>query len=642
MKSKSILIIFISLVLSVSCVAQNRGNYATKSKKAIKLFNNALDFYKVGKTGYTIQYLNRALEKDSNFLDAYLLLGDVYADLGNTKKALWNYGKVMEKNPDYYPKVYYMAAMLEMKNMEYRSAAAHLRSYLQSSGFDERLKKKVMHDIDICDLSAELVENPVSFDPKNLGENVNSADNEFVNAVNTENDLVVFTVSHRVKNQKAQEDFYISRRDNTGEWGQRNKLGNNFNTISNEGAMAISPDGKLIVFTSDREGGYGRFDLYYSVKKAGKWTKPRNMGKGVNTEAWDSQPTISSDGKTIYFVSDRRGGFGGSDIWMVTRQSDGSYGNPVNLGPEINTSGNEMTPFIHQDDHTLYFVSEGHPGLGGFDVFYARKNKDGLFANPVNIGYPINSVKNEKGLVVDAKGILAYISSDKYGGFGGYDIFSFELYDNARPIPVTYLKGVVYDKETNKKLKVDFDLIDLETGLIWIHSTSDAVTGEFLLCIPQGKNFALNAYRDGYLFYSDNFKIESLQPVDKPYLKNVPMTPVKVGESIVLENIFFESGSYELLPESTVELEKLYDFLIKNPTLKVEISGHTDNVGSDADNLVLSDNRARAVFNYLVKKGIGSSRLSFKGYGETKPVASNNTEEGRAKNRRTEIKITGI
>ena len=363
------------------------------------------------------------------------------------------------------------------------------------------------------------------------------------------------------------------------------------------------------------------------------------MGEGVNTRYWESQPSISSDGKTIYFVSDRRGGLGGSDIDFVTKQKDGSYGNPMSLGGIINTSGNEMTPFIHQDNQTLYFVSNGHLGMGGSDIFYSRRGKNGLFQTPVNMGFPINSNKNELGLVVDAKGTLAYVSSDKYGGFGRFDIYSFELYGEARPIPVTYFKGITYNAETKEKLQVNFDLIDLKTGEVWVHSSSDKTNGEFLICIPQGKNFLINAYKDGYLFYSDNFQVLENAPIEKPFIKNVPMTPIKVGESITLENIFFATNSYELRPESEVELKKLLDFLIKNPTLRVEISGHTDNIGDESDNMILSENRAKSVYNYLINKGINSSRLTFVGYGETKPIATNDTEEGRQKNRRTEMKI---
>jgi len=633
-------LVLILLLSATSCLAQKHGKYATSSKKAIKLFEGAIEFYNSGKTENAEDYLYRAIKKDSDFVDAYLFLGDINSGRNNLKAALNNYRKALEINPNYYPKANYLTAMMEMELMLYEPAAQHLRMYLQSPHFDQTLKEKVMHDIDVCDFSAELMKHPVAFDPKNLGENINTSDDEYVNAINTENNMVIFTVRHSVQGARRKvEDFFYSRKNDSLSWQKRKMLSNKFNTEMDEGAMAISPDGKLIVFASNRAEGYGRFDLYYSEKQGSGWSNPKNMGEDVNTKAWESQPTISSDGKTIYFVSDRRGGYGGSDIYFVTKLKDGSFGNPMNLGPVVNSSGNEMTPFIHQDDHTLYFVSNGHLGMGGSDIFYSRRNKNGLFQDPVNMGYPINSNKNELGLVVDAKGSLAYVSSDKYGGFGYYDIYSFELYEEARPIPVTYFKGIAYDKETKQKLQINFDLIDLETEHVWLHSISDKINGEFLICIPQGKNFLLNAYKDGYLFYSDNFQVKENTPLDSPFVKNIPMIPIKVGESIVLENIFFATNSYDLRPESQVELKKLLNFLIKNPSLKVEIAGHTDNVGEISDNLLLSENRAKAVYDYLISQGVIASRLTYAGYGESKPIASNKTNTGRQRNRRTEMKI---
>ncbi len=644
MRLRIIILTFVTYgFLMSSCVAQNHGIYATDSKKAVKFFKSALDFYKIGKKDIAVDYLNKALKKDSNFVDAYLLLGDIYSSKNDLESAIAFYNKALEKDADYYPKANYMAAVLEQKTGHFADAAAHLRTYLQSPYFDESLRRRVNAMIDQCDFAVKLMEHPVAYEPKNLGPNINSEDYEFVNSVNTENDMIIFTVQKRKREEgRDAEDFYFSHKDRSGTWQPRQMLGSNFNTRADEGAMSISPDGKLIVFASNRQGGYGRYDLYYSVKQGGKWSKPKNMGAGVNTEYWESMPSISSDGKRIYFVSDRRGGLGGSDIYYVTLRDDGTYGNPVNLGYNINSRGNEMSPFIHQDGHTLYFVSNGRLGMGGTDIFYSRMNDDGTFGEAVNMGYPINSTGNEKGLLVDAKGTLAYISSDKKGGYGFYDIYNFKLYKEARPMPVTYLKGVVYDKTNKQRLQVDFDLIDLKTGKVWIHSHSDAVNGEFLVCIPSGKNFALNAYRRGYLFYSENFHLDSTASIEKPFIKNVPMTPLKAGESIVLRNVFFATNSYDLRPESETELNKLFDLLVKNPTLKVEISGHTDNVGSDTKNMTLSENRAKSVYNYLINKGINASRLSYAGYGESKPVATNDTEEGRQQNRRTEVKIVSL
>jgi outer membrane protein OmpA-like peptidoglycan-associated protein/tetratricopeptide (TPR) repeat protein len=629
------LFVFIS-----SCQAQP---LYTQSKKAKKLYDDAVTFYRSGKVDYAEEYLNKALEKDPNFINAYLLKADIMQGKNNKIAAVNIFQKVIQINPDYRAHTYYQLATLEMDLMRYREAAENYRNYLKSPKTDPRLQKKVNHLIDQCEVAAELIENPVPFDPVNLGKNVNSEANEYANALSTERNNLLFTVMYKVNNQRREaEDFFYSRQENNQGWQSRQKLPGKFNSPYDEGAMTISPDGSLIIFASNRPGGEGRYDLYYSRKQGGVWTNPQNMGKGVNTEYWESQPTISSDGKTVYFVSDRKGGMGGSDIYFVTLQEDGSYGKPYNLGYPINTSGNEMTPFIHQDASTLYFVSNGHLGMGGNDIFMARKNNKGVFSDVKNMGYPINTKGNELGLIVDATGQLAYYSSDNDAGFGGYDIYYFSLPESTRPIPVNYLKGIAYDKETKQKLKVDFQLYNLKTNALWIQSTSDQKTGEFLVVVPAGTELGLNAYHEGYLFYSDHFYMDSLSGVDKPFLKNVPMTPVKVGEKIILKNILFATASYELRPESKNELEKLFELLTMNPGLKIELSGHTDNVGNKEDNQILSENRAKAVYQYLIDRGIAKNRLVYKGYGQDEPIADNTSAEGRQENRRTEMKIIAL
>ncbi|OIP00646.1 MAG: hypothetical protein AUJ98_07355 [Bacteroidetes bacterium CG2_30_33_31] len=647
MHHKPLFIIFLlSLLAFSSCYSQKNQQYYSSSKKAIKLYENAIDLMKIGKPERAEETLKLAIAKDPNFIDAFMVLGDIYSSKKNDEAALGYYKKALSINESYYPKLLYMTAEREMSIEKFGDAAVHLRSYLQSENFDNTLHDKVLHDIDICDFASELMKHPVAFNPTNLGENINSEFDEYVNSLNTENKMMIFTVKHPSDMNSGQrslvEDFFFANKDESDKWKFRQMLGKKFNSVNDEGAMVISPDGRLIVFASNRSENFGRFDLFYSVKNGDSWSDPVNMGEGVNSAYWESQPSISSDGKTIYFVSNRKGGFGGSDIYKVTLNENGTYGNLTNLGSKINTSKNEMTPFIHPDGQSLYFVSNGHLGMGGTDIFYSKLDANGGFSDPINIGYPINSKDNEMGILIDSKGTLAYISSDKYGGKGGFDIYNFELYKEARPTPVTYSKGIAFDKETHVNLKVSFDLIDLKTGKIWIHSTSDPTTGEFIFCIPQGQNFALNTYLEGYLFYSENFKIDIIKPADKPFIKNVPMSKIKVGESIVLENVFFASNSFNLNPESNVELEKVFNLLTNNPSLKVQIAGFTDNVGSPNDNKILSENRAKVVYNFLVNKGISTKNLSFIGYGEQSPIDSNDNEEGRQKNRRTEMKVTAF
>ncbi|MDZ7743965.1 MAG: OmpA family protein [Bacteroidota bacterium] len=423
-------------------------------------------------------------------------------------------------------------------------------------------------------------------------------------------------------------------------WTDVHELNIDFQSDLNIGAMVISPDGNYLFFVICSSSlGYGSCDLYYAPRKENGWGSPVNLGPVVNTGVWESQPSFSSDGRTLYFSSTRPGGKGSSDIWKTRIDESGKWTKPVNLGWPVNTSKEEMAPFIHPDDKTLYFSSSGHPGMGDADLFVSRKDSLGLWATPRNLGYPINTEKGEINLIVSPDARRAYISSDKAGGSGNYDIYVFDLNEEIRPEPVSYLKGKVFDAETQVPLQASFELIDLKSQQKRVESFSDKRTGEFLVVIPVGSNLALNVSREGYLFYSDHFSLSEVKSRTDPYLKDIPLKPIRTGEKTVLKNIFFELDRYDLKKESRAELQKLFDFLQKNPSIKIEISGHTDSTGSEAYNKELSANRAKAVYDFLVDHGIDTGRLSFKGYGESQPIADNETTQGRALNRRTEFRI---
>ncbi|MFI5135733.1 MAG: OmpA family protein, partial [Chitinophagales bacterium] len=272
------------------------------------------------------------------------------------------------------------------------------------------------------------------------------------------------------------------------------------------------------------------------------------------------------------------------------------------------------------------------------DIFIARKKPDGTWTTPKNIGYPINTKADENSLVVSLNGQHAYFASDRLSDDKNFDLYYFDLYKEAQPLSTTFLKGIVTDAETSTPVAAEVDLIDLETGNVIGESHADPVDGSYLVSIPNGKDYALNASAKGYLFYSENFSLKN-HPAEKPFLLNVEMKPITAGASMILHNIFFETDSYVLKDESKVELNKLVDLLNQNPSLKILIGGHTDNQGSDQHNQTLSENRAKAVYDYLISNGITASRLSYKGFGETKPIATNDTDEGRAQNRRTEFTV---
>jgi outer membrane protein OmpA-like peptidoglycan-associated protein len=312
------------------------------------------------------------------------------------------------------------------------------------------------------------------------------------------------------------------------------------------------------------------------------------------------------------------------------------------MSDTINTPGREETPFIAADNETFYFCSDGHPGMGGTDIFISRRLPNGRWGIPKNLGYPINTNQDETGLIVNPDGKTAYFASDRKGGYGGLDLYQFTLYDSIRPVTVTYMKGIVEDAKTHQPLSASFNLTDLQTGRTIMRSSSAKEDGSFLVCLPVNKNIALNVSKNGYLFYSENFSLQDM-PADAihPFLKNIPLQPIDTGAIIVLKNIFFETNKYDLKKESQVELDKLVMFLKNNPAIKVEISGHTDNVGTHTSNQVLSENRAKSVTDYLIAHTIPAERLTSRGYAETHPIATNDTPEGRSQNRRTEMKITG-
>ncbi len=498
------------------------------------------------------------------------------------------------------------------------------------------------------------MKHPVPFSPINLGPGVNSRFEEYLPAITADENKLVFTVrapgdTNRNESYGNQltEDFYQSTyKDNV--WQKRISLGPPVNTKNNEGAENISPDGQTLLFTccADVAGEYpegrqglGSCDIFFSIKNGDQWSRPHNIGKAINSKYWDSQPCISSDGSTLYFVSNRPGGKGREDIYFSKLQADGNWGAAQNMGDSINTPDSEISPFIHPDNLTFYFASDGWTSMGKKDLQVCRrKNPDAKFSAPVNLGYPINTSGEESSLIVSADGTKAYYDSERKEGFGKTDIYRFDLYPAARPVPVTYVKGKVYDQDSHNPIEASFELTDLATGKVVAGSYSNPGNGEYLVCLPSGHDYAFTCSRKGYLFFSQNFSLPSGSSL-KPHVLDVGLSPLKPGSKMVMNNIFFATGSFELKTESHAEINKLVSLLQNNPLLKVEISGHTDNVGDAQKNKILSENRARAVVEFLVSRNIPAERIVYKGYGDTQPIAPNDNEEGRKKNRRTECKI---
>jgi outer membrane protein OmpA-like peptidoglycan-associated protein/tetratricopeptide (TPR) repeat protein len=623
---------FFLVFLSAFAYAQ-QGQYSTTDKEAIKYFALANESIDNRLFDDAILQFQKAIQSDPKFVEAHIELADVYRLMHQYKPAIEQYRDAININPDFNRSVYLKLGDIEISDAQYENAQQHLQKYLTYPNIEDKdisYAKKLLRD---CEFSIDAIKHPVPFKPINMGPEINTADDEYLPTATADESELIFT--RKINNN---EDFYKSVKVN-GKWQTATYLSSNINTPNyNEGAQSLSQDGKYLFFTGcNRPDGLGRCDIYIAEKKGDDWGKPFDLNPPVNTPGWESQPSISADGRTLYFVSNRKGGYGGYDIWKST-VTDKGWSEPENLGPNINTPDDEQSPFIHPDDSTLYFCSNGWPGLGGKDLFVSHLGKDGKWQKPVNLGYPINSSGDENGLTVTANGNYAFFSSNNLNGYGGYDIYTFELPPNLRPKMVTYVKGTVIDAITKQPLEAAVEIIDLEKNQPVYQDYSSALHGDFLATLIAGKNYGLNISKNGYLFYSANFSLINHEAKD-PFIITVLLSPIEVGKKVVLNNIFFDTNKFDIKPDSKAELQKLIEFLTLNPTVSIEISGHTDDVGNDQLNQTLSENRAKAVYQYLVSSNITATRLVYKGYGKTQPLVPNTSDDNRSKNRRTEFKI---
>jgi outer membrane protein OmpA-like peptidoglycan-associated protein/tetratricopeptide (TPR) repeat protein len=643
------LVLIIAAFLSLNSLAQPGPQYSIEDKKATKKYEEAMTAYDLGDVSGTISKLMDLVEKYPTFIEPHLLLAQIYGDTKQMDLAITWLEKGLTINERFFVDGWLTLAQCEQSIGNYTAAEKAATKYIQLPDNSKKKEDLARLILSSCAFAQDALQHPVPFEPKNLGNGVNTEQNEYYPCVTADGNTLLFT--RLIKDAKAyngrQEDFYVAQKKGEN-WSDVMPI-NEINTPLNEGAPTLSPDGQVIIFTAceDIEGnwggtrqGVGSCDLFYAYKRGNVWVEPQNLGQSINTYGWESQPSFAADGRTLYFV---RGKYvGGSikeqDIFVSYLGADGSWSKPALIEGRVNTAYEEESVMIHPDGKTLFFSSNGHSGMGGLDIFMSRMQPDGTWGKPVNLGYPINTFKDENSLLVSSDGELAFFASDREGGFGGLDLYSFELYDEIRPASVTYVRGIVSDAVTSKNLEAKFDLIDLETGKTVVESYSNALSGEFLICIPGGKDYALNVNKKSYLFHSENFSLKNYNRIE-PYQLDVKLQPIKDSSRIVLNNIFFETNSYLLLPASEVELNKLYMMLTQNADLKIEIGGHTDNVGSDEDNQKLSEKRAAEVVAYLVKRGIDKARLTYVGYGEKSPIDTNDTEAGRAKNRRTELRV---
>ncbi len=633
-------------IIPLQLVSQNVRS--STNKKAITYYYKGEKAMSKHDFNKVIQYAETAVKIDEKFTEAYIMLADAYSFLHHCERSCFYFQKALEIDPDFNYKLYYFVANEYMRCGEVDKAIARFEEYFKRAAAEKKdLAPAVKDNYNLCLFRRQLMIDSLHIQPQNMGENINSTYFEYLPSLTLDESRIVFTL-RRPKDQYTicqkcyeEEDMYFSRNVD-GKWQPREAF-DFINTHYNEGGQSISPDGKYLIFTAcERDGGYGSCDLYWSKRIGDVWTKPKNFGPSVNTEYWESQPSFLADGITIIFTSGKPGGVGGYDLWYTTMLDEGVFTTPKNLGTTINTPGDEDYPFMHPNGMTLYFSSNGHKGMGGKDIFYSNFKPDYTWETPVNMGYPINTMDDEISLFVNARGNKAFFSSNRPGGYGNEDLYWFELPRELQPRAVTYMKGRIFDASDKFPLEASFKVIDLKTGQTMVASTSDPKTGEFLICIPTNSMYALHAERDNYLFYSENFELQGNYSNIEPFVKDIYLKRIELGESMVLKNIFFDTDKWDLKPESEVELNNLLLLLKNNASMKIEIAGHTDNVGSREHNLVLSENRAKAVYDYLVSKGIDPNRLAYKGYGFDQPISTNDTDAGRALNRRTEFTIIGF
>lgn len=638
-------------------------------KEGYRFYNNASAMYKHAIPSYMIAQSFNPNNALLNFKIGWCML------FSNTKtKAIPYLEKAYSLNPSVDPRIQYALGRGYHLNLEWEKAIKAYNIYKQTLVGKDAAPKidDVAKKVSECNNGIELVKKPVRVFIDNVGSSINSSYAEYGPVISADESMMIFT-SRRENTTGAGkdmfneyfEDIYVSTKI-AGKWGPAKNIGPPINTEGHDATSGLSADGQKLLIYIDK--GKDKGDLYECIQKGELWSKPENLGKTINTLEHESSAAYTFDSRTVYFVSDKpEDNFGDRDIYICTRDAKGKWGKATNIGNTINTRWGEEGAFIHPDGKTLYFSSQGHKSMGGFDIFksvYDDKTK--TWSRPENLGYPVNTPDDDVFFVLSASGKHGYYASVRSDGLGEKDIYmitflsekppALSTEDNllaslAAPVKeivmapmvevkasLTILKGTVVDQLTKKPLESTIDLIDNQRNEVVATFSSNATSGKYLVSLPAGKNYGIAVKKEGYLFHSENFDI----PASAAYqevVKDIELKNVKVGSKIVLKNIFFDFDRATLRPESTNELERLTALLNEVPSLKIEISGHTDSKGSDDYNLKLSSNRAQTVVDYLIAKGISKDRLKAAGYGETKPIDTNDTDEGRQNNRRTEFEI---
>lgn len=645
------------------------GQYSTKSKKATKLFKQAqfiptqqldpethLPDFKTG-----LELLNKALKKDPNFWEAHVLSGEYHINLRMNEAAIKDFENALRVAPEHSRTgmTFYRLADLYLDKGEYSKALNYIQSFINHPNANDEYLKSAYSIYDNSVFAIDAIKHPKPFNPINAGPGVNTSLAEYYPTLTVNSKQLMFTRALPFGND-IQEDFYVSLKADSI-WQKAFPMPENVNTEHNEGAPTISADGRNLIFVActDQSGSYGEqrkgkgsCDLFVTKKIGSNWTNPANLPGDVNSYHWETQPSLSADGKTLYFIRGLRGkgvDQRNSDIYVSVLNAQGKWGPAERLPDVINTPFAEESVCIHPDGKTLYFASRGHAGMGGSDIFVSQKDANGNWSKPKNLGYPINSKFDENSLIVSAEGNLAFFASDRDGGYGNLDIYYFTLPTEFQPTKTYYFDGKVFDAISKNPIPGHFTLKDINSGEVVIVSDADPINGTFTVALPSNRQYVIEVQYQGYAMSSLGFDL-TYNENQTSYHLDIPMNPISSNNENVLQNIYFDLNSSTLRNESNVELNNLANFLRNNPSLKIQLGGHTDTRGTLEDNLKLSTERAKSVYSYLIQvEKIDANRLSFKGYGETQPIISDaqiaimatqkEQEAAHQKNRRTVYKI---
>lgn len=636
-----ILILFIAIVIITILPIPLQGQGLklcppANSKKAVKYLDEAKAARKAKRDFEQIRELvMKATEEDTGWAEPWLFLGDLSRIREEYKTMKQAYGRLIEICPDADAMAHYHLGTYYYDTKKYDDAARYLKSFLDFGSDDEKRNSEVA----LLLFRIKMYKNPVPFNPVPV-KGISTPDPEYLAVISPDNENAFFTRRYDETRKGALtsqsvEKFMIAGRDSNGEFelGEPMPLPFNQAGSNNEGGATISKDNRFIYFTKNKN---GNFDLYYSEKIKGVWTDIINLGPEINDpKQWDAQPSLSPDGKTLYFASFRDSVYGTSDIFMI-KKTDGGFSRPIWL--PFNTNGNEKSPFIHPDNITLYFSTDSLPGMGGFDIFMVKRDKNGNWGTPVNLGYPINTEADEVGFFVSTDGERGYYASNKLSGSGGYDVYSFELPESKKPEKVLFVKGQLKNGEEEIPYAAKIELRNISTSEV-VNVDYDSLTGNYASVVLFDADYIMTVKKEGYAYNSQYFAEDDT--TNKGVVTNdMEMKKIEVGQAYKLNDILFETNSAILSRGSKHIIVDFSTYLKSNPSMRVSIHGHTDAVGDAESNMKLSTERARAVYDFLLTTGISPDRLSYRGFGQTNPVASNDNEEGRSKNRRTEFVIT--